>query len=176
MSRKNCEECRSSFEPNRAPQRFCSTRCADRQRDRRRRKARRSVDAPASASASAESNAEAAHLAAELEATKRRLESSSKACRQHLDELRSKLRSHASEIDRLEADNYEQLERVSILHSEVARLKRAQRTNVQDLAYVAAWLVSVAQAKGVALDVKTLDILRRRGWTPSRRNAGAPRL
>ncbi|WP_225497863.1 hypothetical protein [Arthrobacter sp. M4] len=152
-------------------QRYCSTRCADRQRDRRRRNARRPADTPASV----DSNAEAARLAIELEAAKRQLETTSKACQQRLDELQSKLRSQASEIDRLEADSSEQLERISLLHSEVARLKRAQRTNVQDLAHVAAWLVSVAQAKGVALDVKTLDILRRRGWTPSRRNSGAPR-
>ena len=64
----------------------------------------------------------------------------------------------------------------NLLQSEVSRLKRAQRTNVQDLAHVSAWLVSIAQAKGVALDQATLEIFRRRGWHPSKRQAGAPRL
>lgn len=125
--------------------------------------------------ASVNSNAEAARLATELQATSRQLETTSKACQQHLDELQSKLRSQASDIHHLEADNSQQLERINLLQSEVARLKRAQRTNVQDLAHIAAWLVSLAQAKGIALDAKTVEILRRRGWTPSRRHAGAPR-
>ena len=89
--------------------------------------------------------------------------------------LQSQLRSQASEIDRLEAQNSEQRLSNNLLQSEVARLKRAQITNVQDLAHIAAWLVSIAQAKGVALDPATLKILRRRGWNPTKRQAGAPR-
>jgi hypothetical protein len=58
----------------------------------------------------------------------------------------------------------------------VVRLKRAQRTNVQDLAHIAAWLVSLANAKGVALDSTTLNILDRRGWNPSKRRSGASLL
>jgi hypothetical protein len=58
----------------------------------------------------------------------------------------------------------------------VARLKRAQQTNVQDLVHIAAWLISLANAKGVALDSKTLNILDRRGWNPSKRRSGASQL
>jgi hypothetical protein len=47
---------------------------------------------------------------------------------------------------------------------------------VQDLAHLAAWLVSLANAKGVALDPATLDILNRRGWNPSKRQAGEARI
>jgi uncharacterized protein YutE (UPF0331/DUF86 family) len=75
------------------------------------------------------------------------------------------------DLDRIEADNAEQRERMSILQSELARLKRAQRTNVQDLAHVAARLVAVAQARQVPLDTKTLEILRRRGWINQKRRA-----
>jgi hypothetical protein len=46
---------------------------------------------------------------------------------------------------------------------------------VQDLAHIAAWLVSLSNAKGIALDSKTLDILNRRGWHPSKRQAKAAR-
>ena len=98
------------------------------------------------------------------------------SCQRQRDILTSKLRTQASEIDRLEAEQAEQLRGNNLLQSEVSRLKRAQRTNVQDLAHIAAWLVSVAQAKGVALDLKTLAIMRRRGWDPANRQAGAPRL
>lgn len=89
--------------------------------------------------------------------------------------IQSQLRSQASEIERLEADNSEQRQSINLLQSEVARLKRAQQVNVQDLAHTAAWLVSISNAKGVALDLRTLEILRRRGWEPTRRQAGAPR-
>lgn len=87
----------------------------------------------------------------------------------------SKLRTQSCEIDRLEAENSEQRQSNNVLQLEVARLKRAQRTNVQDLAHLAAWLVSLANAKGVALDPATLDILSRRGWRPSKRQARAAR-
>ena len=116
------------------------------------------------------------HLKAQLQATKRRLESERISCERQRQVVQSKLRSQAAEIDRLEADSSEQRLSINLLQSEVARLKRAQRTNVQDLAHTAALLVSISRAKGVALDVRTLDILRRRGWDPSKQQAGAPRL
>ncbi|MGF9648847.1 hypothetical protein AAIH32_12770 [Pseudarthrobacter oxydans] len=169
MTIKKCEECTDGFHPIRRTQRFCSTRCANRQRDRRRRTRNR----PALAG---QADPLATDLQAQLEATKRQLESKTKSCQRHREVLQSKLRSQACEIDRLEADISEQRATINLLQSEGARLKRAQRTNVQDLAHISAWLVSLAQAKGVALDQATLEIFRRRGWQPTRRQAGAPRL
>jgi chromosome segregation ATPase len=118
----------------------------------------------------------APHLKAQLTATKRQLESKTKSCQRQREILQSNLRSQAADIDGLEAENSEQRLSINLLQSEVARLKRAQRTNVQDLAHIAAWLVSLAQAKGIALDSATLEILRRRGWNPTKRQTGAPRL
>jgi TolA-binding protein len=115
-------------------------------------------------------------LRTEVDGEKRQLENKTKACKRQVEILQSKLRSQASEIDRLEAGNSELRLGNNVLQSEVTRLKRAQRTNVQDLAHLAAWLVSLANAKGVALDPATLDILNRRGWNPSKRQAGAARL
>ncbi len=89
-----------------------------------------------------------------------------------MDRLLTELRSQSSELERLHAF-YEELEtRNGLLHNEVLRLKRAQRTNVQDLARVAAVLLQISRAKGVALDSVTLEILRRRGWLPSRPRTG----
>lgn len=168
MTIKKCEECAKSFEPSRTTQRFCSTRCANRQRDRRRRSRNR----PA-----LESKADplATGLQTQLTVVNRQLESKARSCRRHREVLQSTLRSQAGEIDRLEAENSEQRMSNNLLQSEVSRLKRAQRTNVQDLAHISAWLVSLAQAKGVALDQATLEIFRRRGWQPSKRQPGAPR-
>ncbi|MGR0161104.1 hypothetical protein FQP90_21160 [Paenarthrobacter nitroguajacolicus] len=90
-----------------------------------------------------------------------------------MDRLLTELRSQSSELERLHAI-YDELEtRNGLLHNEVLRLKRAQRTNVQDLARVAAVLLQVSRAKGIALDSVTLDILRRRGWLPARTRTGA---
>lgn len=169
MTIKQCEECAEGFQPARRTQRFCSTRCGNRQRDRRRRTRAR----PAQTS---KTDSLAADLHAQLKATKRQLESKTRTCQRHREVLQSKLRSQACEIDRLEAENSDQRVRNNLLQSEVARLKRAQRINVQDLAHIAAWLVSLAEAKGVALDKATLEIFRRRGWNPSKHQAGAPRL
>jgi hypothetical protein len=166
---KYCEDCSGAFKSSRKTQRFCSTRCANRHRDRKRRDSGRSAVAPAPRTS-------APHLKAQLEASKRQLESTSTSCQRQREILQSKLRSQACEIDRLEAENSEQRVANNLLQSEVSRLKRAQRTNVQDLAHIAAWLVSLAHAKGVPLDPATLEILRRRGWTPTKRQAGAPRL
>lgn len=170
MTTKKCEECPESFKSSRQTQRFCSTRCANRQRDRRRRRAR------SSPALSPKADSPATDIAAQLEATKRELESKKRSCQRHREVLQSKLRSQASEIDRLNAENSEQRARNNLLQSEVARLKRAQRINVQDLAHISAWLVSLAEAKGVALDRATLEIFGRRGWDPSRRLTGTPRL
>lgn len=96
-------------------------------------------------------------------------------CQARIDRLTTELRSQSSELERLHAI-YEELEtRNSLLHNEVLRLKRAQRTNIQDLAHVAAALVHVSRAKGIALDPTTVSILRRRGWAPGKSSAGAPR-
>lgn len=94
---------------------------------------------------------------------------------QRIDTLQSALRSQSSELERLEAQNTEQQDRIRLLQSELARLKRAQRTNIQDLAHVAARLVSVTHSQRVALDRATVDILRRRGWNPGRGPASVPR-
>lgn len=90
-----------------------------------------------------------------------------------VDRLLTELRSQSSELERLHAIYGELETRNGLLHNEVLRLKRAQRTNVQDLARVAAVLLQVSRAKGVALDPVTLDILRRRGWLPARNRTGA---
>jgi hypothetical protein len=169
VTTKNCAECNNSFESSRRTRRFCSTRCANRQRDRRRRTRNDPAQAP-------KEGVHAADLQAQLEASKRQLESTTNSCQRHRQVLQSKLRSQACEIDRLQAENAEQRVSNNLLQSEVARLKRAQRINVQDLAHISAWLVSLSQAKGVALDQKSLEILRSRGWEPTRREAGAPRL
>jgi chromosome segregation ATPase len=166
---KKCEECNEGFQPTRGSQRFCSTRCGNRKRDRRRRARHRPGLVP-------EADQLAKDLQAQLEATKRQLGSKTRTCQRHREALQSKLRSQASEIDRLNADNSEQRASNNLLQAEVARLKRAQRVNVQDLAHISAWLVSLAQAKGVALDQQTLEILHRRGWQPTKRQARAPRL
>ncbi|MDQ0821616.1 putative RNase H-like nuclease (RuvC/YqgF family) [Arthrobacter sp. V4I6] len=109
----------------------------------------------------------------ELKALQRRLATRTRICQRRVEMLQSKLRSQSCEVDRLEAENAEQRRSNNLLQSEIARLKRAQRTNVQDLAHIAAWLVSLANAKGVALDSTTLNILDRRGWHPSKRQARA---
>jgi hypothetical protein len=181
MSRKICEECRVGFEPSRKTQRFCSTRCGDRQRDRRRRQQnQKERDDGGSASAAnspcPEKVARTPELALERPATRQRLDATIKTHQQTIDALQTKLRSQSGDIDRLEAENAERQSRISLLQGEVARLKRAQRINVQDLAHVAARLVAMAQAKGLPLDPKTRDILRSRGWIPSKRPAGVRRL
>jgi hypothetical protein len=165
---KNCEECAIGFKPSRKSQRFCSIRCGNRKRDRIRRAARRPAVAVGA-------DAGAVVLNDELKALKRRLATRTKISQRRVEILQSKLRSQSCEIDRLEAENSEQRRSNNLLQSEIARLKRAQRTNVQDLAHIAAWLVSLSNAKGIALDSKTLDILNRRGWHPSKRQAKAAR-
>ncbi|MFJ4208084.1 hypothetical protein ACIPY2_06440 [Paenarthrobacter sp. NPDC089675] len=97
------------------------------------------------------------------------------ACEDRVDRLTTELRSQSTELERLHAI-YDELDtRNGLLHNEVLRLKRAQRTNVQDLAHVAAALVHMSKVKGVALDPTTVGILRRRGWLPSKSRTGALR-
>lgn len=58
------------------------------------------------------------------------------ACQDHIDRLTTELRSQSTELERLHAI-YDELDtRNGLLHNEVLRLKRAQRTNIQDLAHV----------------------------------------
>jgi hypothetical protein len=109
----------------------------------------------------------------ELKALKRKLSTRTRICQRRVEILQSKLRSQSSEVDRLEAENSELRQSNKVLQAEVVRMKRAQRTNVQDLAHLAVWLVSLSNAKGVALDSRTLNILDRRGWHPSKRQARA---
>ncbi|MDQ0664663.1 hypothetical protein QFZ35_003161 [Arthrobacter ulcerisalmonis] len=168
MTLKNCEECAVAFEPSRKSQRFCSVRCGNRKRDRIRRRAKRPPVV-------VQADDAAVVLKNELKTVKRLLAIETRICQRRVEILQSKLRSQSCEIDRLEAENSEQRQSNNLLQSEVASLKRAQRTNVQDLAHLAAWLVSLANAKGVALDTETLNILNRRGWHPSKRQARAAR-
>lgn len=93
-----------------------------------------------------------------------------------MDRLLTELRTQSSELEHRHALNEELEARTNLLHNEVARLKRAQRTNVQELAHVAAALVSLSKAKSMPLDATTVSILRRRGWLPSRgrTRAGQP--
>lgn len=176
VKRKICEECRVGFEASRKTQRFCCTRCADRQRDRRRRKRNKGVVVGANECSPAESprtsgSQRTPQPAIEPRATSRQPDATTRRCQQSIDALQSRLRSQSLDLDRVEADRAEQQERISILQSELARLKRAQRTNVQDLAHVAARLVAVTQAKQMPLDTKTIEILRRRGWIAQKRRA-----
>ena len=156
------------FESSRMSQRFCTIRCGNRRRDRRRRTSK--------SRASVVVDVEALDVKKVLSDQKRQLEARRKICQRRVEILQSKLRSQSSEIDRLEAESSELRQSNNVLQAEVVRLKRAQRTNVQDLAHIAAWLVSLANAKGVALDSRTLDILNRRGWNPSKRRTGTSRL
>jgi hypothetical protein len=89
-----------------------------------------------------------------------------------IERLLTELRSQSSELERLHAVYGELETRNGLLHNEVLRLKRAQRTNVQDLARVAVVLLQISRTKGIALDAVTLDILRRRGWLPAKTRTG----
>ena len=164
------------FDPSRKTQRFCCSRCADRQRDRRRRKRNQGVVVQTNDSCLAESPGTpegecTSQPALERRKTSRRHDPAIKQFQQTIDALQTQLRSQSLDLDRVEADNAEQHARVSVLQAELARLKRAQRINVQDLAHVAARLVAITQAKQVPLDTKTIEILRRRGWISSKRGA-----
>ena len=120
-------------------------------------------------------DAGASHLFVEGHGPERRVDVSNSRRQHTVDELQTQLRSQASDVEHLEAVNAEQRIRISSLLGELAHLKRAQRINVQDLAHIAARLVAVVQAKGLPLDPKTVEILRRRGWMSSKRRSEARR-
>lgn len=174
MSGKVCVECLEGFEPSRTSQRFCTTRCANRQRDRRRRQRARGATVPLATNKRPGTEC-ASELAASQPTPSQEHEAHTKIHLQPLDALQTAFRSQRSELERLEAESSDQQERISSLQSELTRLKRAQRNNIQDLAHVAARLVAVSHAQRIALDRATLAILRRRGWISSRRSSTLPR-
>ncbi|GAB3557923.1 hypothetical protein GCM10027405_03600 [Arthrobacter alkaliphilus] len=94
-----------------------------------------------------------------------------KRLQQTIDTLKTALRSQSSELERFERVFAEQQAREQLLRDEIVRLKRTQRSNIEDLAHVAGRLVSLHQAKSIGLDVPTIDILRRRGWMHSRQKS-----
>lgn len=96
-----------------------------------------------------------------------------KRCQHAIEELHSKLRSQASDLEHVEAIYAEQQARIRYLQAELAHLKRAQRINIKDLAHVSARLVALAQANRLPLDAGTIEILRRRGWISQKRRAEA---
>lgn len=174
MSGKVCAECLESFEQARAYQRFCSARCANRQRDRRRRQRTRGATVPLVNNRGLETEGASKRTAHHPSASQEHAVHT-RTYLQRIDALQSALRSQSSEFERLEAENTEQHGRIAVLQRELARLKRAQRTNIQDLAHVAARLVAVSHAQRVALDAPTVEILRRRGWKPAHRQSTIPR-
>lgn len=179
MNKKTCEECRAAFNASRSGQRFCSTRCANRQRDRRRRQKKlllvgRSIDVPAVSLGITASEPDS-YSPAQPRPRRRRREAAAKRCQPIIDELQTRLRSQSLDLEHAEAVNAEQQARISTLQVELAHLKRAQRTNIKDLAHVAARLLAVTQAKGLPLDRGTVEILRRRGWISQKRKAEANR-
>ncbi len=174
MSRKVCGECGDGFEPSRAFQRFCTTRCANRQRDRRRRHRTQEAAVPLANTKGPETES-ASKRTTRQPAANHEHDVPTEIYQQRTDALQTALRSQSSEIERLEAQNAEQQDRISFLQVELTRLKRAQRTNIQDLTHVAARLVAISHAQRVALDRATLDILRRRGWKPARQQSAIPR-
>ena len=173
MDKRACDECGEDFEPSRTSQRFCTTRCADRNRDRRRRLRTRGARVPLATTQGPET-ARASKLSAHQSAASQEHNVPIKIYLLRIDTLQTALRSQSSELERLEAENTEQHDRIRLLQTELARLKRAQRTNIQDLAHVAARLVAVSNAQRVALDRPTLEILRRRGWKPTRQQSPTP--
>lgn len=159
MNGKTCEECRGRFLPSRASQRFCSTRCANRQRDRRRRRhtssGRRQLpyQIPFQDAAPDSSNATPARAPAVDHA---------------LDSVRSKLRTEATEIDRLEAENADQRTIIKSLRADVMRLHSVQQTDAKDLIHLAGRLLAISQTTGVELDNTTKQLFRRRSWTSAK--------
>lgn len=165
MSGKTCEECRGLFLPTRASQRFCCTRCANRQRDRRRRRhsspGRPTLhcQVPRQDAAPDASNATLALAPPSNQA---------------LDSVRSQLRTQATDIDRLEAQNSEQRAIVWNLRIDLDRLQTIQRTDTHDLIHLAGKLLALTQDVGVELDNSTKQLFRRRGWTATTQAAQKP--
>jgi septal ring factor EnvC (AmiA/AmiB activator) len=175
MGGKVCDECGERFEPSRGLQRFCTTRCANRHRDRRRRQLTHATTIPSTGVervkfATGEPGNVRQPVARQHTAT-RPFASTTQG---RFDALQIALRSQSSELERVEAENAEQQDRITQLQRELAQLKRTQQTNIQDLAHVAAKLVAFSQAKGLVLDRATIAILRRRGWVTSRPRQSTP--
>ena len=92
---------------------------------------------------------------------------------QLLDSLRVQLRSQATDIDHLAAENADQRALIKNLRAYVASLQTAQRTDTQDLVRLAGRLLAFSQATGLEIDNATKAIFRRRGWTSSSRHQEA---
>lgn len=153
--------------PSRTSQRFCSTRCANRRRDRRRRRHTPQAgqplpgQVPPQNAAPDSSNAPAAP---------------GPAGNQALNSVLGQLRSQATDIDRLEAENADQRANIKSLRADVVLLHTVQQTDAKDLLHLAGRLLAHSQATGVELDNATKALFRRRGWTATSRNqqAGQP--
>ena len=166
------------FQASRKTQRFCCKRCADRKRDRLRRTKNKETAARSNGSHDVHSkppDARTSHLFVEGHEPQRRVDALYSRGQQTVDALQTQLRSQASDLEHFEAVNAEQRMRIGSLLGELAHLNSAQRINVQDLAHIAARLVAVVQAKGLPLDAKTVESLRRRGWMSSKRRSEARR-
>jgi uncharacterized coiled-coil protein SlyX len=83
------------------------------------------------------------------------------------------LRSLATDIDRLEAENADQRATIKSLRADVVRLHTVQQTDAKDLLHLAGKLLARSQATGVALDNATKALFRRRGWSSPSRNPQA---
>lgn len=87
-----------------------------------------------------------------------------------MDSVRSKLRTEATEVDRLEAENADQRTIIKNLRADVARLEDVQQADAQDLIHLASRLLALSQTTDIELDNTTKQIFRRRGWTATNRN------
>ena len=92
---------------------------------------------------------------------------------QLLDSLHAQLRSQATDIDHLAAENADQRALIKNLRADVASLQTAQRTDTQDLVRLAGKLLALSRATGLEMDDTTKAIFRLRGWTSSSRHREA---
>ena len=90
-----------------------------------------------------------------------------------MDSVRSKLRTQATEVDRLEAENADQRTIIKNLRADVARLKAVQQADAQDLIHLAGRLLAISKSTGIELDNTTKDLFRRRGWNTAARKTEA---
>lgn len=88
---------------------------------------------------------------------------------QGLDSVLGQLRSQATDIDRLEAENSDQRAIIKSLRADVARLHTVQLADTKDLLHLAGRLLAHSQATGVELDNATKALFRRRGWASASR-------
>lgn len=91
-----------------------------------------------------------------------------------LDSLRTQLRFHSADIDRLEAENVEQRDIVRNLRRELARLRNTQKTDAQDLVHLASKLLALTRAADGELDPYVKGLFRRRGWSSTTRRGQQP--